>query len=159
MGGVAVSLQWPMHHRVRFNRCANAALLLLGCALLQSATGLRAFGSCGDWLAHPGQSPSTAERTGGDSQMPAPAKDSVGRSLASGEQPSPLPCDGPSCRNAPPKPIPASPPSTVNASDKLLLASHDIVCDALSRWSFAGNNTSAHALRGFPVDIEHPPRS
>jgi hypothetical protein len=47
----------------------------------------------------------------------------------------------------------------VNPSDKLLLFSQDILCDPLGRWSIMRGDASAHTLRGFPVDIEHPPRA
>ena len=159
MGGVAVSLQWPMHHRVRFNRCANAALLLLGCVLLQSAWAMRAVASCGDWLAHPDGSHSSAQRSMSDDQRNADSAASVGGTFASNKDSIPLPCDGPSCRRAPSRPVPVIPPSNVSATDKLLLAGHDVVREPLSRWTFTTGDSSAHAIRGFPVGIEHPPRA
>jgi hypothetical protein len=79
--------------------------------------------------------------------------------LASNDEPSPIPCDGPFCRSAPTKPVPTAPPSTVNPSDKLLASSRDVLCDPLGGWSFLRGDASAHTLRGFPVDIEHPPRA
>jgi hypothetical protein len=148
-----------MHCCVRYRSWADALILLLSCVLLQSVLGMRAFATCGDWLAHPDQSPTAVERTGSDAHVLVDEDGSVDGTLRSSEQPFPLPCHGPYCRNAPTKPVPTAPPTTVNASDKLLLAAQGIVCNPLSRWSYVSSDTSAHAVRGFPVDIEHPPRA
>jgi hypothetical protein len=148
-----------MHCSVRYRWCVDALVLLLSCILLQSVSGMRAFASCGDWLAHPGQLPSADAPTTGDAQMLAGVDHTFDKSLASNERPSPLPCDGPFCRNVPTKKVPTVPTSTVSASDKLLLAAQGIHCEPLSRSSCRSSDISAHALRGFPVDIEHPPRA
>jgi hypothetical protein len=148
-----------MLRSVRYRSCADALILLLSCVLLQSAWEVRASASCGDWLAHPSTSHSPADRTASDLQLLVDADGPAGRSLASSDQPSKLPCDGPFCRNVPTKPVPTAPSSTVNLSDRLLLAAHGFVCEPLSRWMFTTGDTSAHALRGYPVYIEHPPRA
>jgi hypothetical protein len=153
------SLQKHMFGCVRYRTCTNTLFLLLSCVLLQSASAMRAFATCGDWLAHPGTSHSEADRASSNLQLLGDRNDSAGSTLASNERPSPLACHGPFCRNAPTKPVPTVPPTTVNASDKLLLAAQGIICALPYRWSLAGRGNSAHALRGFPVDIEHPPRA
>ncbi len=158
-GETSIFSSKPMHRCVRYRSCADALILLLSCVLLQNVLGMRAFATCGDWLAHPHQAPSSVERNTSDAHMLADEDGSVDGFLASNEQPSPLPCDGPFCRNMPTKPVPTAPPSTVNPSDKLLLAACQFTCELLSRWSFSSSDNSAHALRGFPADIEHPPRA
>jgi hypothetical protein len=148
-----------MFRCVRYRACANTLLLLLSCVLLQSVLAIRTFASCGDWLAHPGPSHSAADQTSSHLPLPGNSNESADSTLASNEPSSPLPCHGPFCRNAPTKPIPTVPPTNVNPSDKLLLAAQGIVCNSLSRWTFVGSDASAHELRGFPTDIEHPPRA
>ena len=148
-----------MHRSVRYRLCADALLLLLSCVLLQSAWEVRAFASCGDWLAHPVQSHGIAQPATSDGQMNTDTSTSFDEAIASTKGSIPLPCDGPSCRNAPSKPVPVIPTSNISATDKLLLAGHDVIREPLSRWSFTAGKSSAHAIRGFPVDIEHPPRA
>jgi hypothetical protein len=146
-----------MHRSVRYRSCADALLLLLTCVLLQSAWAMRSVASCGDWLAHAG--PSRAQADGAsDAQMVRGGGSSAEERLTSNKR-IPLPCDGPFCRSVPTKPVPTAPPSTVNPSDKLLLTAQDILCDPHSCWSFMHSAAAAHSLRGFPVDIEHPPRA
>jgi hypothetical protein len=146
-----------MHRSVRYRSFADALILLVSCALLQSAMAMRARASCGDWLAHAGPSTALGDRTTDEAQRLANALD--GAFLASNDQPLPIPCDGPFCRSVPAKPIPTAPPSTVNPSDKLLLPASDNLCQPPRLWSFTGVNNFACTLRGYPVDIEHPPRA
>jgi hypothetical protein len=47
----------------------------------------------------------------------------------------------------------------VNTSEKLLLVGVTILCDNGGRLSFFNGESAPHRLRGFPVDIEHPPRA
>jgi hypothetical protein len=148
-----------MFRCVRFRTCANTLLLLLSCVLLQSASAVRAFASCGDWLAHPGTAHSAPDRTSSEAQLLGDAERTAGRNSASSDRPSPLGCNGPLCRSAPAKPVPTTPPTTVDLSDKLLPAAQGDICAAPNRWSFARSDASAQALRGFPADIEHPPRA
>jgi hypothetical protein len=135
--------------RLRRGSCSKAVLLLLSFVLLQRASEMRAFASCGDWLAHP-TSHSAVDRTAGETTDSA---------LTSSENQHPIRCDGPFCHDAPARPVPTAPLSTVNPSDKLLLVAQGIIFVTPDRWSFAGSDTSAHELRGFPVDIDHPPRA
>jgi hypothetical protein len=156
---IAISLQRPMHGSVRHRSIADALVLLLSYVLLQSASQMRAVASCGDWLAHPVGSHRSAQRSTSVDQRNTDTAASVGGTIASNKDSIPLPCDGPSCRRAPSRPVPVIPPSNVSATDKLLLAGHDVIREPLSRWTFTTGDSSAHAIRGFPADIEHPPRA
>jgi hypothetical protein len=147
-----------MHRSVRDRSFADALMLLVSCVLLQSASETRAVASCGDWLAHSVTSDSGAQAMSGTNSDALHAG-SVDAVIASSKDSIPLPCDGPSCRQAPFRPVPIVPPQSTPATDKLLLAGHDVIREPMSRWTIATGDSSAHALRGFPVDIEHPPRA
>ncbi|HEY3394152.1 MAG TPA: hypothetical protein VGK58_15675 [Lacipirellulaceae bacterium] len=148
-----------MHCSVRYRSFADALILLLSFVLLQTASEMRAFASCGDWLVHSGQSHNSAQQAMSDANSDASNANWIDDATASNQDSIPLPCNGPFCRSVPTKPVPTAPPSTVNPSDKLLLTAQDILCDPHSRWSFMHSAVAAHSLRGFPVDIEHPPRA
>jgi hypothetical protein len=132
-------------------------MLLVSCVL--SALETRAVASCGDWLAHSVTSDTSAQQAMSGTNSDAHHDGSVDDFTAPNQDSIPQPCDGPSCRQAPFRPVPIAPPQSTPATDKLLLAGHDVIREPLSRWTIATGDSSAHAIRGFPVDIEHPPRA
>jgi hypothetical protein len=148
-----------MRRSVRYRSFADALVLLASCVLLQSVSEMRARASCGDWLAHSATSDGREQQATSGTDSDALNLNLADGVIASSQDSSPMPCDGPSCRNAPSSPAPFVPVPQQSTSDKLVLAGQDVVREPLSRWTFAARDSSAHAFRGFPVDIEHPPRA
>lgn len=148
----------PMSRCVHYCRCPSAILILLSFASLEGASRSRAFASCGDWLAHPARVNSAVDKDAGQMQALAHKGPSADVVSGSSQRPRPASCQGPSCRSAPSMPIPSVPPSTLNPIDKLMFVGHAALHDADGRAAFIDGNSVAHAFRGFPAAIEHPPR-
>jgi hypothetical protein len=149
----------PMSRCVHYCRCPSAILILLSFASLQGASRSRAFASCGDWLAHPAQVTSAVDNDASQMQVPAHEGPSANVASDSSQRPRPTSCQGPSCRSGPSMPIPSAPPSTSNPIDKLMFVGRAALHDADLRGAFIDGNPVAHAFRGFPASIEHPPRA
>lgn len=116
------------------------------CALLHaSVSGSQASASCGDWLAHDDPTLATAS----SDQAPA----------SSDRAPSPPPCNGPGCRQAPSTPAPPAP-----APDQLVRSKPIGPSQALDQHEngpsprFARLASRVHALKGFFPLPDPPPR-
>jgi hypothetical protein len=141
-------------HR-RFHRLL--VFLLCLCAL-QVVVAMRAHASCGDWLSH---SPGDMRPMGSGLESWA---DGHATRLAETESgtanhlPHSKPCEGPFCRSAPALPLPAAPARIVTPTDKLAVMSSDAERSSADNHSYFAVELGAHASRGFPTRIEHPPR-
>ena len=141
--------------------------------LLGAVHGGRVYGSCGDWLAHPGDGPMATSATDAF-QMPIGNQSATGglfrdvnepldvsRSLARNPPPeeSPhAPCNGPHCRNAPDQPIAPVPVQIelrVRDSGFVENVETNLRAEEPTLNDFLGG---ASAAQGFPRGIDRPPR-
>ena len=151
-------LSYSMWCSLPIRRCAGGLALFLAWFAAANFGAAVAHATCGDWLAHPGHSmsPAVAEQSESTSKhegaLAERSADPDGRSHRA-------PCSGPECRGAPHNPLPPAPPTLVNPSDRLLLVGLTILGDEGGRSPFLDSESAPHGMRGFPVAIEHPPRS
>jgi len=147
-----------MDDRVRRCRWFAATCGLVSFIMLQSLGAWRAEASCGDWLAHAGD---TFADSGSEA---ARHSQSGGQSSAKqDDRSSRLPlsktCHGPLCRRAPSQPAPTAPANVLSHGDQLALSglvqSPSPKCPKFD----LGGESEAHAARGFPARIDHPPRA
>jgi hypothetical protein len=130
---------------------------LLSLVVLQVVGVSRARASCGDWLAHPGESRMAANDKAVSQQQPA-EQSVLKQDRGSKRLPISKPCNGPYCRSAPFHPVPAAPVSISLQSDRLALFRHvDVELTPRAQFHFGGQ-LDACASRGFPSRIDHPPR-
>ena len=147
-----------MYFSLPYRRCADGFILLAALLTVASLGGSFAYATCGDWLAHPSHSMGAAadalenDPASDDDASAEPRADSNDRSQRT-------PCNGPECRSTPHHPLPPVPPTPVNASERLLLVGIITLHDASGRSSLVNSESAPHPLRGFPTDIEHPPRA
>jgi hypothetical protein len=101
-----------------FRWCGAAALVFA----VHAAQPADVFASCGDWLAgHGYESAGTrASRMAGANSAPADARQAAGFETPASPLDSPLPCQGPACRQAPEAPAPSAPPTLTDAQDRWL---------------------------------------
>jgi hypothetical protein len=120
------------------------------------AAATSANASCGDWLTHSGDMRSSRDHQVDGMTQTDPA--SANEQHRSDKLPLSKPCHGPLCRSAPAQPAPTAPASVIFSSDKLALFGSTETLFTDCRRFYQVNELDAHATRGFPARIDHPPR-
>jgi hypothetical protein len=128
-------------------------------AVIICAAGLgssSAHASCGDWLAHSGNSMFAAE-DGAKSPGQTTAASGTKRNGPL-ERPLSAPCRGLRCSKAPVDSSPPSSPSIEVRIDRIALVTHVSSYGLPEQHFFRRYEVSAHSSKGFLPRIEHPPR-
>jgi hypothetical protein len=146
-------MRYRVHHRL-----GSAVVCGLLCVLaFQSVGGSRVRASCGDWLAHPGETPMSATNAvTSEAQITSETTSAV---HSSGTRlPQSKPCNGPYCRSAPFHSTPTSPVSVSWPTDRLAVYGYAELQLAICSQFHRACEPHAFPAPGFKARIEHPPR-
>jgi hypothetical protein len=153
----ATILGWYVTSRATAQRALLGVVSVLCVAVVDGVVVSRLDAACGDWLAHPANSIAMSDiemaaSSHGSNSAPAPE---LGRAT----RPRSSRCHGPLCRKAPSQPAPPTPATISLQTDKLVLFGHVSLVQSVEQQLFYNGEPVAHAVRGFPMRIDHPPRA